>query len=66
MVLEMLMESIFVVVDTFWVAKLGAAAVALTESLMAVDWELAERRDGFLGFRVVCCVSVQHTLNIAR
>lgn len=40
MVLEMLMESIFVVVDTFWVAKLGAAAVALTESLMAVDWEL--------------------------
>lgn len=30
------------------------------------DWGHPERRDGFLGFRVVCCVSVQHTLNIAR
>lgn len=44
MVIEMLMESIFAVVDVFFVGRLGAAAVAtvgLTESLMIVIYTIA-------------------------
>ena len=44
MVLEMIMESLFVVVDVFWVSRLGRDAIAvvgLTESVMSLIYAVA-------------------------
>ena len=57
MVLEMMMESLFAVVDVFWVAHLGANAVAtvgFTESLLT------------LLFAVALGLSIATTATVAR
>src|ERR1041384_6005887 len=57
MIIEMLAESLFAIVDSFYVAKLGAdalATVAITESMM------------FLIYSVAIGISIGATASVAR
>jgi putative MATE family efflux protein len=59
MVLEMLMESVFAVVDIFWVGKLGPDAigtVTLTESLMVIIYTAA------MGLSIGCTALVSRRI----
>ena len=67
MVLEMVLESLFAVVDVAWVGRLGADAVAtvgLTESMLSLVFRsgvAARSTDGFTAHRLGAGLSVGRT-----